>query len=123
MNLGQAGQQRAAALLRGEAAAQFTGPLSIGLGLSADDTGLTGEPAGNGYARQTIVLGGSGNLVTNTTAAAFGPFLANLGLVRAFAIFDSAGNVMWRGDLSNQISLSQGISRTIAAGALRGYLD
>ena len=40
-NPGTAGQNRAAALLRGETVSPFAGPFSIGLGLSADDSGLT----------------------------------------------------------------------------------
>jgi hypothetical protein len=122
-NLGAAGQTRAAALLRGQSVAAFAAPFSIGLGLAADDTGLTGEPVGNGYARQPFTFGGSGAAMTNGNAITFGPFTADLGVVRAFAIFDAAGNVMWRGDLSNQLALSLGQTRAIAAGAITGAID
>jgi hypothetical protein len=121
-NLGTAGQNRAAALLRGETVAAFTAPFSIGLGLSAGDSGLTGEPAGNGYARQAFAFAGAGNAMSNANAISFGPFTADLGVVRAFAIFDAAGNVMWWGDLSNQITLASGQSRGIAAGGLTGTI-
>jgi hypothetical protein len=122
-NLGAAGQTRAAALLRGESVAAFTAPFSIGLGLAADDTGLTGEPVGGGYARQPFVFAGTGAAMTNANAISFGPFTADLGVVRGFAIFDSAGNVMWRGELSNQLVLSAGQTRSIAAGAIVGTID
>jgi hypothetical protein len=122
-NLGTAGQNRAAALLRGESVAAFTAPFTIGLGLAADDSGLTGEPVGNGYARQAFSFAGAGPNMTNANAITFGPFTADLGLARGFAIFDAAGNVMWRGDLSNQLSLASGASRTIAAGAITGSID
>lgn len=122
-NLGTAGQTRAAALLRGESVPAFAGPFSIGLGLSADDTGLTGEPVGNGYARQPFTFAGTGAAISNANAITFGPFTADLGVVRGFAIFDAAGNVMWRGDLSNQLTLSAGQTRSIAAGAITGTLD
>jgi hypothetical protein len=121
-NLGTAGQNRAAALLRGETVSPFAGPFSIGLGLSADDSGLTGEPAGQGYARQAFAFSGTGNAIGNAAALAFGPFSAELGVVRAFAIFDAAGNVMWHGDLSNQLTLSSGTTRTIVAGGITGSI-
>jgi hypothetical protein len=122
-NLGAAGQTRAAALLRGESVAPFTAPFSIGLGLAADDSGLTGEPVGNGYARQPFAFGGAGAAMTNANAISFGPFTAELGVVRAFAIFDAAGSVIWRGELSNQLTLSSGQTRAIAAGAITGTID
>ena len=122
-NLGNAGQTRAAALLRGESVTAFTAPFRIGLGLSADDTGLSGEPVGNGYARQAFTFAGNGAAMSNAAAISFGPFTADLGVVRSFAIFDAAGNVMWRGDLSNQLALSSGQTRLIAAGAITGSID
>ncbi len=122
-NLGSAGQIRAAALLRGESVTPFAGPFRIGLGLAADESGLTGEPSGSGYARQDFTFAGQGSAVSNAAAITFGPFSADLGVVRGFAIFDAAGNVMWQGNLSNQLMLAQGATRTIAAGAITGAID
>ncbi|MCC7283078.1 MAG: hypothetical protein IT556_11890 [Acetobacteraceae bacterium] len=122
-NLGNAGQTRAAALLRGESVSAFTAPFSIGLGLAADDSGLTGEPVGNGYARQPFVFAGNGAAMSNANAISFGPFTADLGVVRGFVIFDAGGGVMWRGELSNQLSLASGQTRSIAAGAITGSID
>lgn len=122
-NLGSAARSRAAALLRGETVQPFTAPFSIGLGLAADETGLTGEPAGSGYARRPFVFAGQGSAISNAAAITFGPFTANLGMVRAFAIFDAAGNVIWHGTLSAQLMLSNASSRSIAAGALTGSID
>jgi hypothetical protein len=122
-NLGTAGQARAAALLRGETVSPFAAPFTVGLGLASDDTGLTGEPVGNGYARAPLTFAGTGAQWTNANALNFGPFTAELGLVRAFAVFDAAGNVLWQGRLSNQLTLSTGAARTIAAGAITGAID
>jgi hypothetical protein len=122
-NLGTAGQARAAALLRGETVSPFAAPFTVGLGLGADDTGLTGEPVGNGYTRQALSFAGSGAQVSNANALSFGPFTSDLGVVRAFAVFDAAGNVLWQGALSNQLTLSAGQTRVIAAGAITGLID
>lgn len=122
-NLGSAGQARAAALLRGQAATPFTAPFRVGLGLSASRDGLTGEPAGSGYARQAVSLGGTGAAVANTNALSFGPFTADLGVVRALAVFDATGAVMWHASLSGTLTLPAGATRTIAAGAISASLD
>jgi hypothetical protein len=123
MNLGTAGQTRAAALLRGEAVTPFQAPFRVGLGVSADDAGLVGEPVGGGYARQTLSFAGTGANVANANALTFGPFTADLGIVRALAIFDATGAVIWRGDLSNALTLANGATRTIAAGAITATID
>lgn len=122
-NLGTAGQARAAALLRGQAAAPFAAPFSVGLGLSASRDGLTGEPTGGGYARQPVSLGGTGAAVSNTNALSFGPFSADLGVVRALAVFDATGAVMWQASLSGSLTLPAGATRTIAIGAITASLD
>lgn len=122
-NLGTGGQNRAAALLRGETVSAFAAPFSIGLGLSSSDGGLTGEPSGSGYARQAFTFTGSGNAMSNANAITFGPFTASLGVARAFAIFDSAGNVLWHGPLNNQITLGSGESRSFVIGAITATVD
>lgn len=103
------------------AATQPTGSVTIALAVSQDRDGITGEPVGNGYARQATTLS-AGSITaegraTNHTAATFGPFSADIGTMRAAAIFVGA-TLVWRGPLTTPLVLSNGQTVSIDANSL-----
>ncbi len=61
--------------------------VALGTG-GADATGLTGEPAGNGYARQRVTFGGTGPQ-QNTDAVRF-TFTTGVGALTHVGLFDAA---------------------------------
>ena len=66
-------------------------PTQVFLGLGtggSDPTGLVGEPAGNGYARQRVTFGGTGSQ-SNTDALRF-TFTAAAGTLTHVGLFDAA---------------------------------
>lgn len=66
-------------------------PSQVFLGLrtgGSDPTGLVGEPAGNGYARQRVTFSGTGSQ-TNTDAIRF-TFTAAVGTLTHVGLFDAA---------------------------------
>lgn len=107
----------------------------VALGTSADDTGLTGEPVGNGYAR---VAHSSWNTaatraIDNNGVITFPSATGSWGTMASYAIFDAstAGNMLAWGDLAagksvvngNTPSIAdQGISITFSAGGISNYL-
>lgn len=76
----------------------------LGLGTGADAAGLTGEPAGMGYARQAVAFSVIANQGANTGVAAFGPALAPWGMITHGAIFDAptGGNMLAWGELTSR---------------------
>jgi len=70
----------------------------LALGTGASDSGLTGEPSGNGYAREAISFDAAASReVSQTSQIAFGPVTTtNWGTMTHWAIFDAltSGNCM-----------------------------
>jgi hypothetical protein len=93
----------------------------LGVGTGNTDTGLTGEPSGNGYSRQSVAFTVTTDTATNSGAITFGPnTTSNWGTMASVAIFDAAtsGNCLWAGSLTDAKAIAVGDSLTIAAGAL-----
>lgn len=91
----------------------------LGLGTGSSDTGLTGEPSGNGYARQSITFSVTDDVATNTNLLTFGPNTStNWGTLSHFGIFDasSSGNLLWHGSLTASKTVEVGDSLTVAIG-------
>lgn len=68
----------------------------IGVGTGRDAAGLTGEPSGDGYARQQVALTVTGDTGTNDDAETFGPATDAWGDIDSIGLFDapSAGNCL-----------------------------
>lgn len=92
----------------------------VGVATGHTDAGLTGEPAGNGYARQAVTISVTNDVGTNTALLVFGPASAAWGAIASVAVFDAAtsGNCLWSGALASPRTVDVGDSLTIAAGAL-----
>lgn len=93
----------------------------IGLGTGRDAAGLTGEPSGNGYARQQVALTVTGGAADNDDAETFGPVTgSDWGNMACIGLFDasSAGNCLMVDDLDVAKEMGVGDTLTIAAGAL-----
>lgn len=93
----------------------------VGVGTGHTDTGLTGEPSGNGYARQAVTFSVTNDVATNSALLVFGPCAtASWGSVASVAVFDAAtgGNCLWSGALAAPRTVDVGDSLTIAASAL-----
>ncbi|HYZ32445.1 MAG TPA: hypothetical protein VE684_09210 [Crenalkalicoccus sp.] len=91
-------------------------PTQVYLGLGtggADATGLVGEPAGNGYARQRVTFTGTG-VQTNTDAIRF-TFTAASGTLTHCGLFDAAsgGNPLTWGALAQAATVSAAGTVTI----------
>jgi hypothetical protein len=98
----------------------------VGVGTGNTDTGLTGEPSGNGYSRQSVAFTVTDDEAENDALLTFGPnTTSNWGTMASVAIFDAAtsGNCLWAGALTNSRAIAVGDSLTIAAGALTVSLD
>jgi hypothetical protein len=92
----------------------------VGVGTGNSDSALTGEPSGNGYARQAVTFTVASDTASNS-AVTFGPnTTSNWGTMASVAIFDAAtsGNCLWAGSLTDAKAIAVGDSLTIAAGAL-----
>lgn len=91
----------------------------LGVGTGANAAGLTGEPSGNGYARQQItqtVTGGAGTTGVDET---FGPVTGSAwGNITHGAIFDAStgGNCLATGELSAAKQMDVGDTLTFPAG-------
>jgi hypothetical protein len=97
----------------------------VGVGTGHSDTGLSGEPSGNGYARQAATFTVTGDTAENDALLTFGPNTGtNWGTMASVAIFDAAtsGNCLWSGALTDSRAIAVGDSLTIAAGALTATL-
>ena len=102
--------------------AAVTRPTSwyLGVGTGHTDTGLTGEPSGNGYARQQVTFNASGGVGTLADAETFGPASDSWGTIASAGIFDAAtgGNALITGALAASRVVESGDSLTVAAGAV-----
>jgi hypothetical protein len=93
----------------------------LGVGTGHSDAGLTGEPSGNGYARQQVVFSVTGSVATLSGAEIFGPCVtAGWGVIASAAIFDAAtgGNCLAVGALTASRTIEIGDSLTVADGAV-----
>ena len=90
---------------------------ALGTG-GADATGVTGEPAGNGYARQRVTFTGTG-AQRNLSAVTF-TFTTSIGAVSHLGLFDAAtgGNPLTWAPLSAPVTVAGPGTITIAADAL-----
>ncbi|WP_137178439.1 hypothetical protein [Roseomonas sp. AR75] len=90
---------------------------ALGTG-GADSTGLTGEPAGNGYARQRVTFTGTGPQ-RNAAALSFN-FTAAVGTLTHLGLFDAAsgGNPLTHAALSSPVSVGGPGTITVAVDAL-----
>ena len=84
----------------------------------ADATGVTGEPAGHGYARQRVTFSGTG-AQRNLSALTF-TFTTAIGTVSHLGLFDAptGGNPLTWAPLSAPVSVAGPGTITIAADAL-----
>ncbi|HEV7265406.1 MAG TPA: hypothetical protein VGN83_10860 [Falsiroseomonas sp.] len=90
---------------------------ALGTG-GADSTGLTGEPAGTGYARQRVTFTGTG---TQRNAAAFSyTFTTAAGTLSHIGLFDAAtgGNPLTWSPLSSPVTVAGPGTVTIATNVL-----
>jgi hypothetical protein len=92
----------------------------VGVGTGHTDTGLTGEPSGNGYARQALTSTVTGSTAASNAALLFGPATASWGTMASVGIFDAAsgGNALWTGSLQTARTIDNGDTLSIAAAAL-----
>lgn len=92
----------------------------VGVGTGNTDITLTGEPSGNGYARQAVTFSVTNDVASNTALLVFGPASASWGSMSSIAVFDAAtgGNCLWAGALAASRTVDVGDSLTVAAGAL-----
>jgi len=91
--------------------------LALGTG-GSDATGLVGEPAGNGYARQRVTFSGTGTQ-TNLEAIRFS-FTAAAGTLTHVGLFDavSGGNPLTWGPLAQAASVTAAGTVTVNAASL-----
>ena len=91
--------------------------LALGNG-GSDPTGLTGEPVGNGYARQRVTYTGTG-VQTNAEAVRF-TFNGAVGTLSHLGMFDAAagGNALTWGPLSAATSVTGSGTVTVNPGTL-----
>lgn len=93
----------------------------VALGTGGDDTGISGEPSGNGYARQAVTTTVSGSDGSNSGAVTFGPVSGSAwGNMTRIGIFDAStsGNCLWSKDLPAAKQMDPGDSLTIPIGDL-----
>ena len=92
----------------------------VGVGTGHTDITLTGEPSGNGYARQAITFSVTNDTATNTALLVFGPASVAWGSMASVGVFTAAsgGDCLWTGALAAPRTIDVGDSLTIAAGAL-----
>lgn len=90
----------------------------VGLGSGGSANGLTGEPAGNGYARQRITFTGNGSQ-RNTEVVRF-VFNAAAGTLTHLGLYDavSGGNPLAYGLLTQSAAITGPGTVTIAAEAM-----
>lgn len=89
---------------------------ALGTG-GSDATGITGEPAGTGYARQRVTFTGTG--VQRNAAAISFAFTTAAGTITHIGLFDAAtgGNPLTHGTLSSPVTVAGPGTVTIAADA------
>lgn len=97
----------------------YTPPtIYIALGTGADDTGLTGEPSGNNYARKAHASWNTAasRAITNNGVITFNQASGSWGTVTHYAIFDAltTGNMLGWGQLNTGKSIVSGNTPSIA---------
>lgn len=105
----------------------------VGLGTGASDAGLTGEPSGAGYARQSVTFSESGGTITSAGAITFGPATGSWGTMSHFGVFDAStgGNLLFWGVIGEDAApgtpapkaISSGDSLSFGAGKLSLAVD
>jgi hypothetical protein len=92
----------------------------LGVGTGHTDAGLTGEPSGNGYARQQVAFDVTSGVASLADAETFGPASGAWGTIASAAIFDAstAGNCLAVGSITTPRVVESGDSLTVAAGAV-----
>ena len=90
----------------------------VGLGTSASDAGLTGEPSGNGYARQSVTFSESSGTITSAAAITFGPATGSWGTMSHFGVFDAptGGNLLYWGVIGEDANPATPAPKAIASG-------
>ena len=97
----------------------YTPPsIYIGLGTGASDTGLTGEPSSDGYARKAHASWNTatGRAIDNNGVITFAQASGSWGTMTHYAIFDAitAGNMLGWGELNVSKSIVNGNTPSIA---------
>jgi len=95
------------------------GAVYLGLGTGGSDpSGISGEPVGNGYARQRVTFTGTG-VQQNAEAVRF-TFTASAGTYSHIGLFDAAasGNALTWSALSAPVSISGPGTVTINPGGM-----
>lgn len=92
----------------------------LALGTSVDDTGLTGEPSGDGYAREACAFDAAASRkVQNSSLITFGPVSgSNWGTMNVWALYDqeaAGGNMLAHGDLDFAKDCNVGNTPKVAA--------
>lgn len=99
----------------------------VGLGTGRLETGgLSGEPAGNGYARQAVAWSRTGSVARPTLPVAFGPNTGQpWGSITHFGVFDAAdgGNCIGAADLAAARDVQVGDTLTFATADLTFTVD
>ena len=94
------------------------GDIYIALGTGADDTGLTGEPSGNGYARKIHAAWNAAatRAIDNNGVITFAAATGSWGTMSHYAIFDAitAGNFLGWGVLNTGKAVVDGNTPSIA---------
>jgi hypothetical protein len=91
----------------------------LGLGTGGSDaTGVTGEPAGNGYARQRVTF--TGTVTQSNLDAVRFTFTAAAGTLTHVGLFDAAsgGNPLTWGTLAQSAAVTTAGTVTVNAGTL-----
>jgi hypothetical protein len=92
----------------------------LAVGTGHTDAGLTGEPSGNGYARQQCTFTEANGVVTLATSETFGPCTGSAwGSMASIAVYTAAtgGEALNVGALAAARDIQVGDSLTVAAGA------
>ena len=92
----------------------------VALHVGPNNNGTTNEIVGNGYARQAMTYTRSGNVVTNSTLATFGPCTGSAwGTVTDVTVWDSltAGRCLGQGTATASVTYNVGDSATLAIAA------
>jgi hypothetical protein len=92
----------------------------LGVGTGHTDAGLTGEPSGDGYARQQVAFDVTSGVASLSDAETFGPASGSWGTIASAGIFDAStgGNCLAVGALTTSRVVESGDSLTVAAGAV-----
>jgi hypothetical protein len=91
----------------------------VGMGTSADDTGLTAEPSGDNYAREIITFGAAASRkIIQAALVTFNQASGAWGTMASYGIFDAitAGNFLGWGDFNVPKPVINGNTPSIANG-------